>query len=111
MSEIRTLTRNGDVFFPLTHSDAVIGMNEFRESIMNQVENYRPIEITGNVTNAPDEEERLSLNATVTANKPHSNIISNSQDLSLAMTSCLSSMSNAHQMFRWCFFLMVETEE
>ena len=62
LSEIRTLTRNGDVFFPLTHSDAVIGMNEFKETILNQVENYKPIEITGDVTNAPDEEDLTSVN-------------------------------------------------
>ena len=57
MSEIRTLTRNGEVFYPLTHNEAVIGMNEFKETIINQVENYKPIEITGDVTNAPDEED------------------------------------------------------
>ena len=57
MSEIRTLTRNGEVFYPLTHNEAVIGMNEFKETIINQVAQYKPIEITGDVTNAPDEED------------------------------------------------------
>ena len=60
MSEIRNLTRNGETFYPLTHEKAVIGMDEFKETITEQVENYRPIEITGDVVNAPDEEDITS---------------------------------------------------
>ena len=60
MSEIRNLTRNGETFYPLTHEKAVIGMEEFKETITNQVDQYKPIEITGNVTNAPDEEDITS---------------------------------------------------
>ena len=60
MTEIRNLTRNGETFYPLTHEKAVIGMEEFKETITEQIENYKPIEITGNVTNAPDEEDITS---------------------------------------------------
>ena len=60
MSEIRNLTRNGETFYPLTHEKAVIGMEDFKETITEQVENYKPIEITGDVTNAPDEEDLTS---------------------------------------------------
>lgn len=60
MSEIRNLTRNGETFYPLTHEKAVIGMEDFKDTITEQIDNYRPIEITGNVTNAPDEEDITS---------------------------------------------------
>jgi len=60
MSEIRNLTRNGETFYPLTHEKAVIGMEDFKDTITEQIDNYRPIEITGDVVNAPDEEDITS---------------------------------------------------
>ena len=57
MSEIRNLTRNGETFYPLTHEKAVIGMEDFKDTITTQIEQYEPIQITGDVTNAPDEED------------------------------------------------------
>jgi galactose mutarotase-like enzyme len=49
MSEIRTLTRNGEVFYPLTHNEAVIGMNEFKETIINQT-NHNYYNLSGDFT-------------------------------------------------------------
>ena len=60
MAEIRNLTRNGETFYPLTHEKAVIGMEDFKDTITEQIDNYRPIEITGDVVNAPDEEDITS---------------------------------------------------
>ncbi len=60
MAEIRNLTRNGETFYPLTHEKAVIGMEDFKDTITTQISQYQPIEITGDVTNAPDEEDITS---------------------------------------------------
>lgn len=36
-------------------------VSDFEDGIREQIDNYRPIEITGNVTNAPDEEDLTSV--------------------------------------------------
>ncbi len=40
--------------------DEVEGLAEFHDTLANQVNSYKPIEIHGNVTNAPDEEDLTS---------------------------------------------------
>ena len=42
MAEIRNLTRNGETFYPLTHEKAVIGMEDFKDTITEQIENLKP---------------------------------------------------------------------
>lgn len=60
------LDSGGKVFYPLTHSMAVSDSNgtvhDKLIAIQNQFETYVPIEITGDVTNAPDEEDITSEN-------------------------------------------------
>ena len=58
------LDGNGNIVYPLTHSRAVSDSNgtvhDKLVAIQNQFETYVPIEITGDVTNAPDEEDITS---------------------------------------------------